>query len=186
MNKKIVNQKYTIKEYDELQSTHLYVKENQNKLESGTVIIANKQTSGIGTHGRIWYTGRNNIAMSILYKPNCDITKLDGITINIAKSIKEAINELYNINLEIKYPNDLLLSNKKICGILTEINTISKKVNYLIISIGFNVNEINFDNEITKIATSLKKEYKKDFDKQKIIIKILENIEKLINKLNII
>lgn len=181
-----INKKYRIKVYEELSSTHLYVKDNLDKLENSTVIIANRQTAGIGTHGRSWYSGSNNIAMSIIYKPNCDIAKLDGITINIAKSIKEAINELYNIELKIKHPNDLLLNNKKICGILTEINTISEKINYLIISIGFNVNEIHFDDEIKNIATSLKKEYKKDFDKQKITIKILDNIEKLINKLNII
>ena len=185
MNKKIVNQKYTIKEYDELPSTHLYVKENQNKLESGTVIIANKQTSGIGTHGRIWYTGRNNIAMSILYKPNCDITKLDGITINIAKSIKDAINELYNINLEIKYPNDLLLNGKKICGILTQVATISERIDYLLISIGFNVNEINFSEETIKLATSLKKEYGKVFSREDIIIKFIEKLEKYLISKNI-
>lgn len=179
MNEEKINQKYRIKVYEKLPSTHLYVKENLDKIENGTVIIANRQTAGIGTHGRCWYSGSDNIAMSIIYKPNCDITKLDGITINIAKSIQEAISELYNIELKIKYPNDLLLNNKKICGILTEINTISKRVNYLIISIGFNVNEINFDNEINKIATSLKKEYKKDFDKEKIIYKIIENIDKI-------
>lgn len=179
MNEELLNKKYKIKIYEEIPSTHLFVKENQHKLENGTVIIANKQTSGIGTHGRSWYTGSSNIAMSIIYKPNCDITKLDGITINIAKSIKEAINELYNIELQIKYPNDLLLNGKKLCGILTETNTISKKVNYLIISIGFNVNEINFDGKTKKIATSLKKEYKKDFDKEKIIYKIIEKIDKI-------
>ena len=179
MNEEKINKKYRIKLYEELPSTHLYVKENLEKLENYTVIIANKQAAGIGTHGRSWYTGSDNIAMSILYKPECDITKLDGITINIAKSIQEAISELYNIELKIKYPNDLLLNNKKICGILTEINTISKKVNYLIISIGFNVNEVNFDDEISKIATSLKKEYQKDFDKELIIYKIIEKIDKI-------
>lgn len=186
MNEELLNKKYKIEIYEEIPSTHLLAKENQLNLENRTVIIANRQTAGIGTHGRIWYTGSTNIAMSIIYKPNCDITKLDGITINIAKSIKEAINELYNIELKIKYPNDLLLNNKKICGILTEINTISEKINYLIISIGFNVNEINFNEETNKIATSLKKEYKKDFDKQKIIIKILDKIEKMIVNLSII
>lgn len=179
MKEEIINPKYRIRLHEEIASTHLYVKENQDKLENDTVIIANKQTAGIGTHGRSWYTGKENIAMSILYKPNCDITKLDGLTVNIAKCIQEAIEELYNIKLKIKYPNDLLLNDKKISGILTEINTISEKINYLIISIGFNVNEINFNSEINKIATSLKKEYKKDFDKEKIIYKIIENIDKI-------
>ena len=155
-----MNEINKIKYFDELPSTHLYVKENQDKLENGTVIIANKQTAGIGTHGRTWYTGSgDNIAMSMLFKPECDLSSLNNITVDVAQSIKKTIRNLYNIGLNIKYPNDLLLNGKKICGILTEINTISGKINYLIISIGFNVNEICFDDETIKIATSLKKEF---------------------------
>lgn len=172
-----MNEINKIKYFDELPSTHLYVKENQDKLENGTVIIANKQTAGIGTHGRTWYTGSgDNIAMSMLFKPECDLSSLNNITVDVAQSIKKTIRNLYNIGLNIKYPNDLLLNGKKICGILTEINTISGKINYLIISLGFNVNEICFDEETIKIATSLKKEYNKNFDRKEIILKIIESI----------
>ena len=172
-----MNEINKIKYFDELPSTHLYVKENQDKLENGTVIIANKQTAGIGTHGRTWYTGSgDNIAMSMLFKPECDLSSLNNITVDVAQSIKKTIRNLYNIGLNIKYPNDLLLNGKKICGILTEINTISGKINYLIISLGFNVNEICFDEETIKIATSLKKEYNKNFNRKEIILKIIESI----------
>lgn len=176
-----MNEINKIKYFDELPSTHLYVKENQDKLENGTVIIANKQTAGIGTHGRTWYTGSgDNIAMSMLFKPECDLSSLNNITVDVAQSIKKTIRNLYNIGLNIKYPNDLLLNGKKICGILTEINTISGKINYLIISLGFNVNEICFDEETIKIATSLKKEYNKNFDRKEIILKIIENINNIV------
>ena len=73
-----------------------------------------------------------------------------------------------------------MLDNKKICGILTEINTLKENVNYLLISIGFNVNEEKFDNELELIATSLKKELKKEFDITDICIKIIQNIRKQI------
>ena len=176
-----MDEKIKIKYYDELPSTHLYIKENQDKLENGTVIIANKQTEGIGTHGRSWYTGSgDNIAMSMLFKPECDLSSLNNITVDVAQSIKKTIRNLYNIGLNIKYPNDLLLNGKKICGILTEINTISGKINYLIISLGFNVNEICFDEETIKIATSLKKEYNKNFDRKEIILKIIQNINNIV------
>ena len=176
-----MNEINKIKYFDELPSTHLYVKENQDKLENGTVIIANKQTAGIGTHGRTWYTGSgDNIAMSMIFKPECDLSSLNNITVDVAQSIKKTIRNLYNIGLNIKYPNDLLLNGKKICGILTEINTISGKINYLIISIGFNVNEICFDEETIKIATSLKKEYNKNFDRKEIILKIIQNINNIV------
>ena len=112
-----MNEINKIKYFDELPSTHLYVKENQDKLENGTVIIANKQTAGIGTHGRTWYTGSgDNIAMSMLFKPECDLSSLNNITVDVAQSIKKTIRNLYNIGLNIKYPNDLLLNGKKICG----------------------------------------------------------------------
>ena len=178
--RKIQNQlnKYNISHFNEINSTHKYVKENYNNLKDRTVILADMQSNGIGTHGRVWYTGReNNIAMSILIKPNCNMENLKNITTKIASSIQKAINKMYNINLEIKFPNDLLLNSKKICGVLTEIKTISEKVNYLIISIGFNVNETHFDEETANIATSLKKEYNKNYSREDIIIKIIENIE---------
>ena len=168
---------YQIKYFKEVNSTHNFVKENWKTISNKTIVIADSQTEGIGTHGRVWYTGNNNIGVSILIKPNCDIDKLNNITIEIAKSIQWAIKEKYNINLEIKYPNDLLLNNKKICGILTEIRSISKEVTHLIISVGFNVNEVNFDSETEKIATSLKKEFKKNFNREEIILKIVEKIK---------
>ncbi len=181
MNSKILENKlkvYKIKYFETIDSTHKYIKEHASDLEDRTIAIADNQESGIGTHGRTWYTGdANNIAMSMLIKPNCDIDKLNNITIEIAKSIQGAIKEKYNINLEIKYPNDLLLNNKKICGILTEIRSISKEVTHLIISVGFNVNEVNFDSETEKIATSLKKEFKKNFNREEIILKIVEKIK---------
>ncbi len=169
-----------VEKYKEMESTHKYLKENQHKYKEKTAIISDKQTGGIGTKGRSWFTGSNkNIAMSILYKPMCNVEKLNGLTVNIAKVLKEKIQELYNINLKIKEPNDLMLNGKKICGILTETNIIGDKINYVIISIGFNVNEIYFPIELENIATSLKKEMKKEFDKEDIInsfIDILENI----------
>lgn len=169
---------YKIKYFETIDSTHKYIKEHASDLEDRTIAIADNQESGIGTHGRTWYTGdANNIAMSMLIKPNCDIDKLNNITIEIAKSIQGAIKEKYNINLEIKYPNDLLLNNKKICGILTEIRSISKEVTHLIISVGFNVNEVDFDSETEKIATSLKKEFNKNFNREEIILKIIEKIK---------
>ena len=169
-----------IEEYEEIESTHKYLKENQQKYKEKTIILANRQTGGIGTKGRSWFTGSSkNIAMSVLYKPMCNVQNLDGLTVNIAKILKDKIQSSYNIELKIKEPNDLMLNNKKICGILTETNIIGNKINYLIISIGFNVNETDFPEELEDIATSLKKETGNEFNKEEItqqFIKVLKNI----------
>ena len=171
-------QKNKIEYYKQIDSTHTYAKKIANKQENnGKIIIAETQTKGIGTKGRVWYTGEGkNIALTIIIKPKCQIEKLDGLTIKIAECISQAIYDLYKIKLQIKEPNDLILNNKKICGILTEVHTMAGKINYLLISFGFNVNEENFEEETKKTATSLKKEYKKDFNREEIIINIIKKL----------
>ena len=169
-----------IEYFKEISSTHTYAKEIAMKEKhGGKIIIAETQTNGIGTKGRSWYTGESkNIAMTIILKPECKVSSLEGLTVKIAECMKKAIQELYQIGLEIKEPNDLMLNGKKICGILTEVNTISEKINYLLISFGFNVNEDNFSKETKDIATSLKKEFGKEFNREDIIKKFIEILEK--------
>lgn len=169
-----IETKQKINYYKEIKSTHLHAKEIQNK--GDVVLIAEEQTAGIGTKGRKWHTGENkNIAMTIIKHPKCKISELEGITIKIAEDIKEVIKEMYGYELQIKIPNDLMLNNKKICGILTEVHTQGDKIEYLLISIGFNVNETEFG-EFNDIATSLKKEYQKEFNREEIIINIINKI----------
>lgn len=166
--------------YNTINSTHLKAKQIASNIDANKkIIIAKTQTNAIGSKGRSWYTGNNsNIAMTIILKPDCKVKELDGLTLKIANVIKKAIYNLYGYKLEIKEPNDLMLNGKKICGILTEVNTIGEKINYLLISIGFNVNEQEFSKETRKIATSLKLEYGKDYEREEIIIEIINQLKK--------
>ena len=168
--------------YKEISSTHIEATRIVNKEGSnGKILIAEMQTGGIGTKGRSWYTGANkNIAMTIILKPSKNIQLLENLTIDIAKCMQKTIYELYGYTLNIKEPNDLILNNKKICGILTTSNTIGDKINYLLISLGFNVNEDKFSEETKNIATSLKREYKKDFSREDIIVRFIEILEEKI------
>ena len=172
-----------IEYYEQINSTHKYAQTIAQDLESDRkVIIADEQTDGIGTKGRSWYTGKgNNIAMTIILHTKRKINELKDLPIEVAKIVQKSIKELYNYNLEIKPPNDLMLNNKKICGILTQTNTQGEKINYILISMGFNVNETRFSEEVKDIATSLKNEYEKKYDRKEISSKILENIEKEID-----
>ena len=172
-----------IEYFKKISSTHTYAKEIALKEKnSGKIILAETQTNGIGTKGRTWYTGESkNIAMTIILKPECEIHKLEGLTVKIAECMQKAIQELYKYHLEIKEPNDLILNGKKVCGILTEMNTISEKINYLLISLGFNVNEDVFSKETKNLATSLKREYRKKFKREEIIKRFIEILEKEID-----
>ncbi len=175
----------TIEYYEKIPSTHLLAKEEKkqelkNEIENrnGKIWIADTQTAGIGTKGRKWYTGiGKNIAITILVKPKCTMKDIEGITVKIAQSIQKVIGELYQIQLNIKEPNDLMYNNKKLSGILTEVNTIGEKINYILISIGMNVNEEYFDDDTKNIATSLKIELEKECSREEIIVRILENLE---------
>ena len=154
--------------FNEIDSTQTEAKRNVEKYSNGTVIIADMQTAGRGTHGRVWHTKTDNIAMTIILKPEINIDKLEGFTVAIAENIRQSIKELYGIELEIKLPNDLLL-NKEI-------------VKEIFIGVGFNVNESDFSSDISNIATSLYKATKQVYCREDIICKILENIEQELEK----
>ena len=172
-----------IEYYEIIESTQEVARVNLKKqIKHGNIVIADIQTNGKGTNGRKWYTGkRKNISMTITLCPKCTIEELKDVTIEIANCIKESIKELYGCNLQIKYPNDLFLNEKKICGILTQSSSCEEKVSYLLIGIGFNVNETDFNEETSKIATSLKKELGREFSREDIIKEIFEKMEQ--NKL---
>ena len=172
--------------FDELESTQdlakQLVKEN---VKNGTVILTDYQTKGKGTNDRKWYSSKGkNIMMTIIIYPHFSVKQLDGLTVEIAKQIQIAIQELYEIPLTIKEPNDLLLNNQKIAGILTQSATYENSVTHILIGIGFNVNEEFFSEEVKDIATSLKKEYHQEFSREEIISKILEKLEKILNVLS--
>ena len=77
--------------------------------------MANNQTSGKGTNGRVWYTKKGeNLTFSFLLRPNCDVKCLKNLTIIIAKTVINVIKTLYGYTLEIKYPNDIVINNKKL------------------------------------------------------------------------
>lgn len=174
--------------YEQINSTQEKAKKMLcENIENGSLIIADSQTNGIGTKGRNWYSGDyKNILMTMVIYPNCNIQNLNGLTMQIAKSMKDTIKELYDIQINIKEPNDLMLRDKKIAGILTQSATYKELAKYILIGIGFNVNEVDFSDEIANIATSLKKEYLRDFEREEIIVRFIEKFEKYLIKNNIL
>lgn len=89
-----------------------------------------------GTHGRKWHTDeKDNIAFSFLIEANCEIEKLEGITLEIAEIMIEVFKKLYSILLEIKFPNDIVYQGKKLGGILTETKLYGNMVKYMVVGI---------------------------------------------------
>lgn len=163
----------------------MYRRINENKIKNGTVILADIQTEGIGTHGRKWYTDEeNNIAFSFFVEMNCNLENLNGITLEIAETVLKIFANKYNITLQIKEPNDIYYNSKKIGGILTESKFFSNKVKYLVVGIGINTNKEYFSEDIKNIATSIKKEFGISVDTRAFIEEFCNEFEcKLIKRM---
>jgi len=157
--------------YEKIDSTQ---KEVWRRLENGIIISADIQTEGIGTHGRTWHTTqKGNIAFSIGVEPNVPVNQIENLTIEIAEIILEVFDKLYQIKLQIKKPNDIMINNQKVGGILTETKLQGEIVKQLVIGIGINTN-----NE--EITTSIKKEFGIQIDNEKVIEELCQRIgEKL-------
>lgn len=145
----------------------------------GGVFIAEAQTKGRGRMLREWVTNEGRgVALSIILRPDIAPAEAPTITPVLALSVIKSIKQLYGIEANIKWPNDIFLEGKKLGGILTEMNTGMEKVRYIIIGLGLNINESSMGNELEKIATSLKMYSGKDFEREQLIGEILNNFER--------
>ncbi len=102
------------------------------------------------------------------------------MTIQIAEIIVNIFKKLYDINLEIKTPNDIVFNGKKLGGILTETKSVGETVKYIVIGIGVNTNQVNFSKKIADIASSVKKEFNIDVDNNDVIAEFCNLFEKVL------
>ena len=172
-------------EFKEINSTQKYIHNQikENKIKNGTIVIADIQTDAIGTHGRKWYTNKNNIAFSLYMEINKNIKELEGLTYKIAEILVTIFQEKYKIQLEIKKPNDLMYNGKKVGGILTETKLHNEEVRYIVIGIGINIAKQEFNKEIKEIATSIEDEFNIKIDREYIITEFCNKFEEEILKI---
>lgn len=169
--------------FEEIDSTQKEVwrRIKENNIQNGTLVIADLQTNGIGTHDRKWYkTQKGNISFSLCWFPNIDISKLENFTYTIADVLVNIFKDVYNIDLEIKIPNDLLIKGKKVGGILTETKVYGNIVKEVVIGIGINTNCNETAKEIENISASIKEEFNTPIDNMKVIKEFCDVMEKRI------
>lgn len=174
--------------YKEIDSTQNEIWRLYEKgIHNGVLVMADTQTKGQGTHGRVWHTDEpNNIAFSFLVKTNCEIKKVKGLTIEIASIIVKIMKEKYGISLNIKEPNDIVYKGKKIGGILTQSKLSGNKVTCLVIGIGINTLQEKFPEDIKEIASSIKKEFQIEIDSREFIVEFCNRFEKELYKREVI
>ena len=167
--------------YEEIDSTQkeIWRRVDNKNIKNGTLIFADTQTNGIGTHGRKWYAHKKgNITFSFVIYPNISINKLENLTLEIAETILEVFKNLYKIKLDLKVPNDIVIKNKKVGGILTETKLIGEKVQCIVVGIGINTNKKIFEKEIEDIATCINEEFNIEIDNYNVISEFCNIFEK--------
>jgi len=142
----------------------------------GTVVIAETQTKGKGRLGRIWYSPKfKGLYFSLILRPKISMDKASIITLLAGVSICEAIKDYPGEETQIKWPNDIILRNKKLGGILTEVKAELDEVNFLIIGVGLNIN--NDKKSLISGATSLRQESIEELSRLGIFQNILYRLE---------
>ncbi len=148
----------------------------------GTTVVAEKQTAGRGRRGKYWESPPGSaIYMTIMLKPDFAPDKASMLTLVMALSVAEAITEATGLAAGIKWPNDVVVNKKKVCGILTELNVETDYIQYVVIGVGINVNNGSseeFPEEIRETATSLKIESGVQMSRASLIERVLERFEK--------
>lgn len=165
---------------DTVNSTNDYAKNKaKNGAKHGLLIVADNQTKGKGSKGRVWVSPpKTGIWMSFILRPNASIYQARELSLMLSYCIAKTLRETYNIPAMIKWPNDIVLNRKKIAGILIEAEINKENVEYLVCGIGINVNMTQFISELKNIATSLCIECGHLFSRTELLANILNRIEK--------
>lgn len=164
---------------DTIGSTNDYLKSMAFKMEDLSLVISEEQTSGKGRLGREWASAKGSgIWLSILLKPDIEPAEAPKITQIAAAAMTIAIENVTGYPIGIKWPNDLILNKKKVCGILTEMSAELGGINYVIVGIGVNVNQSTFGDLDFK-ATSLMQYENKEQSRKAIVTEFLKYFESL-------
>ena len=171
--------------FENIDSTNVRAKLEANQgAEHGTLIVADMQTAGRGRRGREWSSpSGKNLYFTLILKPDFSPEKASMLTLVMVMAVAEALDK--NIgHLEtgegfgIKWPNDLVINGKKICGILTEMAVEQGHIDYVIIGVGINVQKQEFAPELVDKATSIEAECGQEISKSQLLADIMLAFEK--------
>lgn len=166
--------------FDRVDSTNTKAKElAENGHPGGTLVVAEEQTAGKGRRGRSWESqAGKGIFMSLVLKPELNPDCASMLTLVAALAVATAIRQVTEAQAMIKWPNDIVINGKKVCGILTELSAQIDYINHIVIGIGVNVHNNSFPEEIRDRASSLWLECHQRVNRAEVIEAILEHFEK--------
>ena len=165
--------------FDSIDSTNTKAKElAEEEHPSGTLVVADRQTAGKGRRGRSWESPTGiGIFMTLILKPEINPNNASMLTLVAAMATTRAIRRVTGVPAMIKWPNDIVMNGKKVCGILTEMSAQFDYINHIVIGIGINVHNEDFPEEIAKTASSLYLESGQHIHRASLIEAFLEEFE---------
>lgn len=164
--------------FREVRSTNETAREIAADCVNGTVVLAEVQTKGRGRLSRSWHSPSGGIWMSLVLKPEIPLAQAYRINMAVSVAIARAMLRLYGIRAGIKWPNDILVNDRKLCGILTEVSAETDRLEYAVVGVGINANVDVKDFAADWNATSLSIELDSQVSRTKLIQTLLAEIEK--------
>lgn len=162
----------------QMDSTNIQVKKlGEDEAVNGTVVVTQRQTAGRGRRGKTWISPEGNCYFSILLRPEIKADRASMITLVSAMALAKAIKQVTELDTRIKWPNDVVANGKKLCGILTESSTDLEYINYVVVGIGININQMEFDEEIKDKASSIRLETGKEIRRTQLLGAVLKAFE---------
>jgi BirA family biotin operon repressor/biotin-[acetyl-CoA-carboxylase] ligase len=169
-----------IRYFTEVTSTNDVAKELATKgAKEGTMILAETQTQGKGRLGRRWLSPRGGIWFSVILRPTIPAKNSYQLTFMAAVAVAKTIRKMFKVDAEVKWPNDILVNERKVCGILTETCTIGDAVDFAVIGVGVNANVdlTSFPKDLRGSVTSLEAEVGGEVERERFLRALLRELE---------
>jgi BirA family biotin operon repressor/biotin-[acetyl-CoA-carboxylase] ligase len=152
----------------------------------GSVFLAEEQTAGRGRGAHSWQSERSvGIYCSVVLRPSLPPSEVLVLALAAGLAVRAAIEQVHpHMNADLKWPNDVLIAGKKVCGILTEMNAEVTRVRYIVVGIGVNVNQTNFLKELEGEATSLRLATGSEWSRVELAAALLKSLDREYRLLN--
>jgi BirA family biotin operon repressor/biotin-[acetyl-CoA-carboxylase] ligase len=172
-----------IKCFREVDSTNRVARSTASDCPDGAVFISERQTEGRGRLSRPWQSPPGGVWMSVLLRPDLPLAEAYRINMAASVAVARAVSKLYGLNPRIKWPNDILIGERKMCGILMEIDAEVDRIEYAVVGIGINANVDVSDFPVEWRSTSLLRELGRDVSRVGLIQKILQEMDDILGSM---
>ncbi len=153
--------------------------------EHGTLVTADEQTAGRGRRGRNWFSGKGIGAyMTLLLRPSMPSQRIPMLTIAAGIAVVQAVRQLGLTDAWLKWPNDVWVGERKLAGILSEMSGELDQIDFVIVGIGVNANQLEFPLELETSATSFRRETGSNVNRAELAARIMDNLSEVLPMLS--